>query len=55
MGAKEKVRIGVRLTLDGVSLLDCARTKANDGLGLSRSEFIEVVLRRAAQKGWLDE
>lgn len=49
------MRVGVRLTLDGVTLLDEARTKVNDGLGCTRSEFVERLLRRAQARGWLDD
>jgi len=55
MRHKDKVRIGVRLTLDGVTLLDEARTHANDGLGCKWSELVERLLRRAQAKGWLDD
>ncbi len=55
MRGSPKVRVGVRLTLDGLTLLDEARTKANDGLGCTRSEFVERLLRRARSKGWLDD
>ena len=53
MRRKDKVRIGVRLTLDGVTLLDEGRTNVNDGLGCTRSVFVERLLRRAQAKGWL--
>ncbi len=55
MRGNKKVRVGVRLSLDGLTLLDEARTKANDGLGCTRSEFVEHLLRRAKAKGWLDD
>ncbi len=55
MRGSRKVRVGVRLTLDGLTLLDEARTKVSDGLGCTRSEFVERLLRRAQAKGWLDD
>ncbi len=45
----------MRLSLDGLTLLDEARMRMNDGLGCTRSEFVERLLRRARAKGWLDD
>ena len=55
MHGSQKVRVGVRLTLDGLTVLDEARPKTNCGLGCTRSEFVERLLRCAQAKGWLDD
>ncbi len=50
----EKVRVGIRLSLDGLRLLDEGRTKADLGAGVTRSLYIERLVRLAHQKGWDD-